>query len=487
MLQIHIAGAWEEGLGAELRSFDPSVGSVVWEGRAASEAQVDRAFLAARGAFAGWSRLELERRIDIIGRFGALLETHRGALAGAISLETGKPTWEALTEVDSMCAKIDISVQAHAERTGTTERDLGEYRSAVRHRPQGVLAVLGPYNFPGHLPNGHIVPALIAGNTVVFKPSEHTPWTAVETTRLWEEAGLPPGVLNLVLGAKEVGAATAAHRELDGLLFTGSATVGHELHRQLAGSPDKILALEMGGNNPLVLERAADIDAAIYIIVQSAYVTAGQRCTCARRLLVPRDAFGRQLVGRLAEATRKLRVGRFDDPEPPFMGPVISEQAANALVDAQANIVALGGEPILTLRKLKEGTGFVSPGLIDVTGVTSLPDEEHFGPLLQLAFYEDFDRAVDMANETRFGLAAGLIGGERTVWERFRERIRAGVVNWNRPLTGASSAAPFGGVGASGNHRPSAYYAADYCAHPVASLEQDLPKLPAELPPGMEL
>lgn len=169
------------------------------------------------------------------------------------------------------------------------------------------------------------------------------------------------------------------------------------------------------------------------------------------------------------------------------MGPVISEQAASDLVDAQAKIIALGGEPMLTLRKLKEGTGFVSPGLIDVTRVARLPDEEHFGPLLQLAFYDDFETALEMANETRFGLAAGLIGGERTEWERFRDRIRAGVVNWNRPLTGASSAAPFGGVKASGNHRPSAYYAADYCAHPVASLEQDVPTRPVELPPGMKL
>ena len=487
MLQLHIAGAWEEGLGAELRSFDPSVGSVVWEGRGASETQVDQAFRAARDAFPRWSGLGLEHRIEIIQRFGVLLEKHREALAGTISLETGKPTWEALTEVDSMRAKIDISVQARAERAGASERDLGEYRSVVHHRPHGVLAVLGPYNFPGHLPNGHIVPALIAGNTSVFKPSEHTPWTAVETTRLWEEAGLPPGVLNLVLGGKEAGAATVAHPELDGLLFTGSAAVGHALHRQLAGSPEKILALEMGGNNPLVVDRAADIDAAVYIIVQSAYVTAGQRCTCARRLLVPADPFGRELASRLAEVTGKLRVGRFDDPEPPFMGPVISEQAASDLVDAQAKIIALGGEPMLTLRKLKEGTGFVSPGLIDVTRVARLPDEEHFGPLLQLAFYDDFETALEMANETRFGLAAGLIGGERTEWERFRDRIRAGVVNWNRPLTGASSAAPFGGVKASGNHRPSAYYAADYCAHPVASLEQDVPTRPVELPPGMKL
>jgi succinylglutamic semialdehyde dehydrogenase len=263
--------------------------------------------------------------------------------------------------------------------------------------------------------------------------------------------------------------------------------VGQALHLQLAGFPQKILALEMGGNNPLIVASSADIDAAVFIIVQSAYVTAGQRCTCARRLLLPRGAYGEALAERLLEVVGKLRIGRFDDPDPPFMGPVISEQAANGLVDAQSALIALGGEPLSTLRRLRQGTGFVSPGLIDVSRVTDLPDEEHFGPLLQLSFYDDFDAAIDSANQTRFGLAAGLIGGDLPVWERFRRQIRAGIINWNRPLTGASSAAPFGGIKASGNHRPSAYYAADYCAYPVASLEQDVPTLPDALPPGLKL
>jgi succinylglutamic semialdehyde dehydrogenase len=463
------------------------VGAPVWEGRGANGDQVERAFQAARGAFFGWSVLSLERRIQIIERFGSLLQQRREGLARVISLETGKPTWEALGEVDSMKGKIDISIQAHAERTGVVEREMGPYRSVVRHHPHGVVAVLGPYNFPGHLPNGHIVPALLAGNTVVFKPSEQAPWTAVETTRLWEEAGAPPGVVNLVLGAGDVGASVVGNPELDGLLFTGSAAVGHALHRQLAGFPQKILALEMGGNNPLVVASSTDVDPAVCIIVQSAYVTAGQRCTCARRLLLPMGTLGEALVDRLLEVIGKLRIGRFDDPEPPFMGPMISERAANRLVEAQAALSALGGEPRATLGALRQGTGFVSPGLIDVSRIAALPDEEHFGPLLQLSFYDDFDEAISAANQTRFGLAAGLIGGGPQMWEHFRRRIRAGVINWNRPLTGASSTAPFGGVKASGNHRPSAYYAADYCAHPVASLEQDLPTLPDALPPGLEL
>lgn len=485
--EAYIGGRWEGGRGAELRSYDPSVGQVVWEGRAASSEQVDRAFASARAAFFGWSDLDLDDRLEIIRKFGSLLERDREKLAETISLETGKPKWEALSEVASMVAKIDISKTAYEERTGTTKQKRDVAWSVVRHRPHGVLAVLGPYNFPGHLPNGHIVPALLAGNTVVFKPSEHTPWTAVETMKLWQEAGIPSGALNMTPGAKETGEAVAAHRDLDGLLFTGSAEVGHALHSRLGGSPQKILALEMGGNNPLVVHESAELGAAVWIIVQSAYITAGQRCTCARRLLVPRGEYGRALIARLTKVTSRLRVGRFDEEPPPFMGPVISEQAVDALLDAQSSLIRAGAKSLLALRKLRPGSGFASPGLIDVTDVVELPDEEHFGPLLQVLFYDDFEQAITLANRTRFGLAAGLVGGDEARWAELRSRVRAGVVNWNQPLTGASSGAPFGGIGASGNHRPSAYYAADYCAHPVASLERKSLDVPEQLPPGLEL
>ena len=269
MTQLFVDGAWVEGEGSQLRSIDPATGNTVWTGRQASKAQVARAVVAARDAFARWSRVPFEQRVEHLRQFGVLVDAHRDELARVISLETGKPTWEALTEVASMVSKVDITIQAYRERTGTVERDLGAVRSVVRHRPHGVLAVLGPYNFPGHLPNGHIVPALLAGNTVVFKPSEHTPWCAVEVVKLWEQAGLPRGAVNLIQGAKETGAALVEHPQVDGLLFTGSAAAGHMLHRQFAGRPGTILALEMGGNNPLVVDAVANVDAAIYTILQS--------------------------------------------------------------------------------------------------------------------------------------------------------------------------------------------------------------------------
>jgi succinylglutamic semialdehyde dehydrogenase len=484
----HLIGErWEAGTGEELASRDPVRREIVWRGRAAGDAQVAAAVAAARAAFEAWRDRGLEPRLAIVRRFGALLAARADGLAAAIGRETGKPRWEAATEVQSMIAKIELSARAHAERTGEREGEAAGARSVVRHRPHGVVAVLGPYNLPGHLPNGHIVPALIAGNTVVFKPSELAPGVARDTVRLWQEAGLPPGVLGLVQGGRETGAALAAQPGIDGLFFTGSRAAGVALHRQLAGRPETILALEMGGNNPLVVHDVADPAAAVATIVLSAFLSAGQRCTCARRLLVPAGAPGDALLARLAAVAGRLRVGAWDDEPPPFLGAVITPERAEQLLAAQAALLARGARPLLAMRSLAPGTGLLAPGLLDVSGVSDLPDEEHFGPLLLVQRHRDFDEALRLAHATRFGLAAGLVSDDPALWERFWRTARAGVVNWNRPLTGASSAAPFGGVGWSGNHRPSAYYAADYCAYPVAGLEAPHATRPDPLPPGLEL
>jgi len=344
--------------------------------------------------------------------------------------------------------------------------------------------VFGPYNFPGHLPNGHIVPALLAGNVVVFKPSEMAPGVAELTVKLWEKAGLPEGVINLVQGGANTGKALANHPLIDGLFFTGSASVGHKLHEQLGGQPEKILALEMGGNNPLIVQGVSDVNAAVHHIVQSAFVSAGQRCTCARRLLVPKGKKGDEIIDRLLEVTANLQVGEFDADPQPFMGAVISAEAAEKLLDAQTAMVDQGAKPLLKMKPVELETGLLSPGILDATGL-ELDDEEHFGPLLTVYRYNSFDEALELANNTRFGLAAGILTDDRKLYERVAEEARAGIVNWNRPLTGASSGAPFGGVGASGNHRPSAYYAADYCAWPMASLEADHIELPEKLAPGL--
>jgi succinylglutamic semialdehyde dehydrogenase len=271
------------------------------------------------------------------------------------------------------------------------------------------------------------------------------------------------------------------------LFFTGSSRTGNHLHQQFAGRPDKILALEMGGNNPLVVDQVADLDAAVYTIIQSAFISAGQRCTCARRLLVPQGAWGDSLLERLVEVSSTIEVGAFDKQPAPFMGSVISLGAAKALMDAQEQLMANGAVALLEMTQPQAQAALLTPGILDVTAVVDRPDEELFGPLLQVIRYADFEAAIAEANDTQYGLAAGLLSDSEARYQQFWLESRAGIVNWNKQLTGAASSAPFGGVGASGNHRASAYYAADYCAYPVASLETPSLVLPAALTPGVKM
>ncbi|WP_162864851.1 MULTISPECIES: succinylglutamate-semialdehyde dehydrogenase [Pseudomonas syringae group] len=487
MSTLYIAGAWQAGQGETITSLNPVTQQVLWSGQGATAGQVDLAVQAARQAFPGWARRSLQERIDVLEAFAARLKHHADDLARCIGEETGKPLWESATEVTTMVNKVAISVQSYRERTGEKSGPLGDATAVLRHKPHGVVAVFGPYNFPGHLPNGHIVPALLAGNTVLFKPSELTPKVAELTVKCWIEAGLPAGVLNLLQGDRETGIALAANPGIDGLFFTGSSRTGNALHQQFAGRPDKILALEMGGNNPLVVDEVQDVDAAVYTVIQSAFISAGQRCTCARRLLVPQGEWGDAFLARLVAVSETIEVGSFDQQPAPFMGSVISLDAALGLLDAQRILLAKGAVSLLEMRQPLAQSALLTPGIIDVTAVSERSDEELFGPLLQVIRYADFDAAIAEANDTHYGLAAGLLSDSEARYQQFWLESRAGIVNWNKQLTGAASSAPFGGVGASGNHRASAYYAADYCAYPVASLETGSLTLPATLTPGIRL
>lgn len=482
-----IDGQWCAGLGHAINSIDPAKKESIWAAQSASAQQIDEAVVAARNAFIPWTDLSFEHRLTIVKKYAELLTENKQELALTIARETGKPLWETATEVGAMVGKIAISEKAYHDRTGTVENAMPVGKAIIRHKAHGVVAVFGPYNFPGHLPNGHIVPALLAGNTIVFKPSDLTPLVAEKMVKLWEKAGLPKGVLNLVQGEVETGKALASHQGIDGLFFTGSSRTGKILHEQFAGHPGKILALEMGGNNPLIVKDAGDIDAVVHDIIQSAFITTGQRCTCARRLFIQNNQQGNAIIKRLIEVTKQIKVDHYDAEEQPFIGAMISKNAAASMASAQSQLVGLGATVLVELKHLDTESGFVSPGILDVTNIVSqMPDEEHFGPLLKVIRYDDFDHAIEMANNTSYGLSAGLLSDNKADYVHFLRRIRAGIVNWNRPITGASGAAPFGGIGESGNHRASAYYAADYCSFPVASVELDHVTMPAALSPGLK-
>lgn len=454
----------------KLKSHEPATGKLLWEGEVAD---VDREVQRAASAWTAWAAQPVAYRVEAVRRFGNAARAREGAFADLIARETGKPLWEARGEVASVIGRIDLAVSAYSERTGQRRLDgaMGA-RQQVRHRPHGVLAVIGPYNFPADVPAGQIIPALIAGNAVLFKPSEKTPATGAMLVELFHESGIPADLLRLVIGGAETGDALARHGDLDGVLFTGSARTGIAINRALAATPHKIVALEMGGNNPIVLWDTGDIAAAATIIVQSAFSMAGQRCTAARRLIV-RETLARPAIAELRKLMARLIIDHPHAEPAPFMGPLIDAEAADRLTEGFLKLTGMGGRPLVHMKRPHGALPFVSPALIDMTAVARRPDVELFGPLLQVVRVEDFDSAIREANATRYGLSASLVGGTPEHFDRFWTGVRAGIVNWNSTTFGMGGSAPFGGVGLSGNHRPAGWYAADFCAYPVISSETE--------------
>ncbi|MEJ6010981.1 succinylglutamate-semialdehyde dehydrogenase [Novosphingobium aquae] len=457
----------------EIVSYEPATGEELWRGK---RSDVDDVVARARRAWPAWAAQPLATRMELVRRFANEVRKEADKFADLISRETGKPLWESRSEVETVVAKVEISIRAYAERTSQRKLDNAmQGTMAVRHKPHGVMAVLGPFNFPAHLPNGHIVPALIAGNAIVFKPSEKTPAVGEFLCLCFNRAGIPAAVVQMLVGGPEEGQALVAHDGIDGVLFTGSAHAGIAINRKLATRPDKIVALEMGGNNPIVVWDTPKIADAAVLVVQSAFTSAGQRCSAGRRLIV-KGALYDALIDEVKRLADRIIVGApFDDPSP-FMGPVIDNAAADGLTESFVYLLSNGGKPIKHMVRQDPKLPFLSPAIIDTTAMKERPDVELFGPMLQVIRVDDFDEAIAEANNTRFGLAASLVGGTPQEYNRFWANVRAGIINWNRPTNGASSSAPFGGVGLSGNHRPAAFYAADYCAYPVTSTEMEQPR-----------
>ena len=459
--------------------------SVTWSGTWAGSDEVASTVQRVAGAFPSWSQKSLEQRIEYVKKYADFLRANRVAIGRTITLESGKPLWESDQEIQSAIAKVDNAVDAICKRRWTTREGTGQSFSAVRYKPLGMMVVLGPYNLPLHLPGAHIVPALLAGNTVLFKPSEKAPAVGDWILRAWQSTDPPAGVMERVHGGVEQAKWSVGSEAAAGVLFTGSYAAGLQLHRQLAGRPECLLALEMGGNNPLVIDRVQDRKAAIATIIQSAYITSGQRCTCARRLIMIKHPENRGLIEELSRSVAAIQVANPLSEHQPFMGTLVSSEAAASILVAQEELQAKGASVLNAAKIDKQCESMLTPGLILLNGYVAT-DQEHFGPLLTVELVDGLEDAIRVANQTRYGLAAGFLSDDSAAFEHFSDRVRAGIVNWNSPTTGASGKLPFGGSGASGNHRPSGYFAADYCSYPVAMLENHKLSLNAALPPGLQ-
>lgn len=478
-----IDGIWTSASGDSFTSINPSNAKVIWEGNSASSEDVALAIHSARTAFGSWSNLHLSERQKYLLAFADLLKDEKSALAKIISDEVGKPRWDALIEVQNAINKINISIDAYNQRC----QPLSAGAALARFKPHGVVAIFGTFNFPLHISNGHIIPALLAGNTVVLKPSELAPLTAQKTIELWKQAGIPHGVINLVQGAKQVGESLVSHPDINGIFFTGSVAAGIAINKAVAGDLSKIVTLELGGNNPLVVHDINDYRAAAHVTIQSAYISSGQRCTCARRLILTNSKNADNFLEELIRQIKLIHVGPTDENPEPFIGPVISLQAAEQLLQTQQEWLSQGATALVPLKQLLPNSAFVSPGLIDITHMRNKKDVEVFGPLLQYINVDTLEEAIDEANNTKYGLSAAIICDKKEDYELFLNKVRAGIINWNQQTTGSSSGVPFGGIGISGNHRPTAYFAADYCSYPVSSIEITSISLPIELPSGISL
>ncbi len=468
-----------------LTSFNPATGDAIWQGEIANLAIIEQSIAKARQAFHKWKLTTLDERIGLLQNYAQILQQNRSKIANLIALETGKIYREANAEAGALISKITISINSYHKRTGLDISTIdGGLQRIVTHRPHGIMAILSPYNFPMHLANGHIVPCLLAGNVVILKPSEETPACGELLISLLHQAGFASYVVQLLQGGREVGAALTNHQDIDGILFTGSYATGQKIHQSLAGRPEVLLALEMGGNNPLIVADVADAQAAASIIIDSAFATTGQRCTCARRLIMINSSSSNAVLEATMAMAASIIIGAPNDSPEPYMGCMINNIQADNVLQGQQILQQQGGRILLETKRLHENMPFINAGIIDTTNINSNDinknsvaqnniDLEIFGALLQLIKVDTIEQAIAIANQTRYGLSAGLIADDVANWDYVYPRLRAGLVNFNRPLTGAASNSPFGGVGASGNHRPTAAYAADYCAYPVATLSHE--------------
>jgi succinylglutamic semialdehyde dehydrogenase len=452
---------------------------------------IDQAVKAARKAFADWSMLQPSDRVAAVMRVKEELSKRADEMAEVISRETGKPLWESKTEVNAMLNKFDITKEHSLKHVADVrlENALPKVDGYVRYRARGVMVVLGPFNFPGHLPNGHFVPALMTGNTVVFKPSEFTPATGQILAEIFSAAGLPTGVFNLVHGGGETGSRLADHHGVDGVLFTGSYDVGLKIKEKTLTHFWKILALEMGGKNATMVWEDADLNKAIFETLQGSFLTAGQRCSCTARIILHRK-IAQEFTERFYEAAKKIRIGHWSRDDV-FMGPLISEKAVEKYLRFQEIAQREGAEKVMRGKVFEaEHRGhYVTPSIYKVAKYdpsSVYQKSEIFGPNVCLYEVDDLDEAIAINDGPQFGLVASVFTKDRKNYERVLQRARVGLVNWNRTTNGASSKLPFGGLGKSGNDRPAADFAVYYCTVPVASLEDVNPFDTSAKMPGLE-
>jgi acyl-CoA reductase-like NAD-dependent aldehyde dehydrogenase len=457
MPEMLIGGEWRAGAAKqELEVINPATEDAVATVPAGTADDVQLAVATAKRAFADWSRTDVEQRATILAKAADLIHAHAKDLAQTLTAEQGKPVAEAIGEVNHLAHGVRFYAEAATKVRGAYQElpsTMGTSYGMVIRRPMGVCAAITPYNFPLTLLGTKVAPALACGNTVVAKPAATTPLATLEVARLFAEAGVPDGVLNVVTGrGSEIGDALVSHPDVRRVAFTGSTPVGRHI-AGVAGPDLKRLSLELGGSDPVIVCADADVEAAVKAVIIGRYWNAGQACLGCKRVFV-HDAVHDDFVSQLVD-----RVGRYEPgdgtvkAEKPKlrMGPIHTKAGRDELLEQIEDGVAKGGEVLIGGGTAGRDRGwFLAPAVVAEPGADSrLMTEEVFGPVLPVFRYGDFDDAIRRANDTPYGLGSSIWTHDARLIHRAAQEIESGMT-WVNQIHFGYDELPFGGVKASG-------------------------------------
>lgn len=441
-------------------------------------AHVDQVIESAQTGYDVWRKLSFDERISYLKKYQEIVRARKDEIAMALALEVGKPLWEAKTEAAALDGKVSVTITDSYNRIKQeTLRDvMPKIDGHTVYKPLGPCFVIGPFNFPCHLANGQILSALLAGNSIIFKPSEKTIYSAQIMIECFHQAGFPKGVINFINGMGHTASKITGDKRIKGIFFTGSRGVGMRILENTYKDLNKLVALELGGKNSTIIHHDTNISHALPELLRSAFLTTGQRCTSTSMILIHRK-IEQEFISQFKAVTERIRVGHPTKASPdPFMGPLIDEHAEKLYFEFCEHGKREGAEEIVPARKLDVGHEgyYVSPS-IHYAKKPNLQgkfiQEEIFGPNCFFIPYDDIEEAIKIANCTEYGLAASVFTRSPEIYRLCLRDIEAGLINLNRSTVGATARLPFGGVKNSGNHRPAAVSMIDHCVNTVASLE----------------
>jgi methylmalonic acid semialdehyde dehydrogenase len=451
-----IGGEWRESISSKtLPNINPAnihdhLGTI----KLSTREEAAQAVEAAADAFRAWKTTPAPARGKIVARAARLLEDNKEDLAQILTREEGKTLAESRGELSRAINVAEFCAGEARRLNGETiQSELPANFAYTIKQPHGVVAIITPWNFPIAIPVWKIAPALVAGNTIVFKPAEATPATAVRLCEIFEEAGVPPGVLNLILGSgSEIGGEIVNHPAVRAVSFTGSTEIGLKLYEQAARRGIKVQC-EMGGKNPVVVMEDADLELAVESTAQGAFGSSGQRCTATSRAVVI-DKIADEFVSRIVERAKSMRLGDGSDAKTE-MGPSVDEKQFNTVL-RYIDIGREDGAEMLCGGKRADADGlengyFVEPTVFDrVTSDMRIAREEIFGPVLSVLRVKDFDEAMLVANDSEYGLSSSIFTNDAARIFRFVDEIETGMTHINSPTTGGEAHIPFGGIKATG-------------------------------------